>query len=280
MIPVPGFKITTAYGKRGRHWSCRRNSAGEGIHTGVDYAAPKGTWIVAPISGQIRHRSYGSAFGPYGFAISPDPGQPFAKGEVFFAHTLDRPKDGLRVKAGDRIARVGALGNATGPHLHMEFMPSTKGKWNCSVHANPKPVIDWEEPNVSNYDYKYLGKPKGTLTVGTKYVKLDQSTWTPPRKGWESTLVYLNVTPTFKTGKSTGALRIRIVRSDGDKTAYCDFPISKDTLEGGSTLITYTYWELGEAGAKGKTHVELRCHGGLASVKIGTRYTKKCVVVK
>jgi len=134
--------------------------------------------------------------------------------------------------------------------------------------------------NVTNYDYKYLGKPSGTLTVGTKYVKLDKSTWTPPRKGWESTLVYLNVTPTFKTGKSTGALRIRIVRSDGDKTAYNDVPISKDTLEDGSTLITYTYWELGEAGTKGKTHVELRCHGGLASVKIGTRYRKVCTVVK
>lgn len=145
MQPVPGHGVSTPYGKRGKYWSCRKNSAGEGIHTGADFAAPQGTQIVAPISGQIRWRSYGSAFGNHQFAISPDPGQPFADGEVFFAHTTTRPANGSYVKAGDKIAKVGSEGNVTGAHLHMEYMPKTKGKWTCDVQANPQPVIDWQE---------------------------------------------------------------------------------------------------------------------------------------
>lgn len=139
--PIPGRGITTRYGIRGRHWGCKRNSQG-GIHTGIDLAAPTGTKIYAPIAGQIRHRNYGSAFGRHQFAISPDNDQPFGKGEVFFAHTTTRLPDGRRVKIGDLIANVGAEGNVTGAHLHMEYMPTTKNRWDCSVHADPKPVLD------------------------------------------------------------------------------------------------------------------------------------------
>ena len=53
--------------------------------------------------------------------------------------------------------------------------------------------------------YRYLGKPSGTLTVGGSYTDLDASRWDPPGSGWEHTLIYLNVTPTFKSGKTRGA---------------------------------------------------------------------------
>ena len=143
MLPLksPYSKVTTPYGRRGSHWSCNKDASGNGVHTGVDFAAAKGTPIYAPIDGQIRHRSYGSAFGSHQFAISPDPGQAFAEGEVFFAHTRTRLADGMYVKRGQKIAEVGDEGNVTGPHLHMEYHPSVKGKWNCSVHADPAPVL-------------------------------------------------------------------------------------------------------------------------------------------
>lgn len=128
----------------------------------------------------------------------------------------------------------------------------------------------------NNFDYQYLGKPTGPQTVGMKYEKLDDSRWDPPRAGFEHTLVYLNVKPTFAPGMSIGSLRVRIVRADGDATGYNDFVVAKDALEDGVALFTYTYWELGD----GKpTHVEARCQGGLALASIGTRYTKKAVVV-
>jgi murein DD-endopeptidase MepM/ murein hydrolase activator NlpD len=109
----------------------------------VDYAAPKGTVLVAAIAGQVRHRNYGSALGNHQFAISPDPGQPFENGEVFYAHTYDRPPDGLYVNVGDVVAHVGVEGNTTGPHLHFEFHPNDKNDWGCEpVCADPQPVID------------------------------------------------------------------------------------------------------------------------------------------
>lgn len=133
--PIPGNGVDTAYGKSGDLWSC-------GFHTGVDFAAPYGTLIVAPIAGQIRHRNYGSALGNHQFAISPDPGQPFGDGEVFFAHTYDRLPDGTYVGIGEGIAHVGEEGNATGPHLHLEYHPQEKNSWGCSVCANPQVVLD------------------------------------------------------------------------------------------------------------------------------------------
>jgi murein DD-endopeptidase MepM/ murein hydrolase activator NlpD len=114
------------------------------MHTGVDFAAASGTNVYAPIPGQIRHRSYGSAFGSHQFAISPDPGQPFADGEVFFAHMTSRPKDGSYVEAGDYLGDVGAEGNVSGPHLHLEYHADTKGQWSCSTHDDPAPVLAYQ----------------------------------------------------------------------------------------------------------------------------------------
>jgi N-acetylmuramoyl-L-alanine amidase/Peptidase family M23 len=151
-------RVTTPYGKRGTAWSCQRDSSGKGVHTGVDLAAPKGTPIYAPCDGQIRHRSYGAAFGQHQFAISPDSGQAFADGEVFFAHTSTRPKDGVYVKMGDQIALVSDEGQAFGAHLHMEYHPSVKNKWNCTVHANPQPVLDHGAEGFSYTEHVYRSK--------------------------------------------------------------------------------------------------------------------------
>lgn len=132
--PAPGYSITTPYGKSGS-WSC-------GFHTGADLACPAGTRLVAAIAGQIRHRNYGSALGNHQFSISPDPGQPYADGEVFYAHTRTRLADGVYVNIGDFVAECGSEGQSSGPHLHFEWHPSEKNSWGCNVCANPQPVID------------------------------------------------------------------------------------------------------------------------------------------
>lgn len=268
MHPVPGWAVTVPYGIKGPMWKAC------GVHTGVDIAAPAGTTIVAPIDGQIRHRSYGAAFGRHQFAISPDHHQPFGLGEVFFAHTRTRLPDGVYVRAGQPIAEVGNEGNTTGPHLHLEFMPRSKNVWACKLHADPRPVIDWSPP--MSLAYHYSGKPKGTLFVGRKYVDLDQSEWDPPTKGLEHAMIYLNVTaPEFKAGQSMGGLRVRCVRADGDKTSYHDYPIAVAFSDGTSQLITHPYFELGDGG---KTRYQLKCVGGLVGCTITTRYRKGAVL--
>jgi len=139
--------------------------------------------------------------------------------------------------------------------------------------------IDEEGDEVSDVlDYDYLEKPSGTFTATRDYKTLDQSSWTPPRDGWENTLVYLNIKPTFRSGKTHGAIRIRLMRENGDAHGYDTISIDADDLddEDGNILRQYFTWELGEKGAG--TKIQLRCVGGLESALIGTRYTSKAVV--
>jgi murein DD-endopeptidase MepM/ murein hydrolase activator NlpD len=138
MKPVD-VAVSTPFGISGPRWTaCRR-------HTGDDLPVSSGTRLVAAISGTIRHRNYGSAFGNHQFAISPSEGQPFADGEVFYAHTRTRLPDGTEVRMGDFVAESGAEGNVSGPHLHFEFHPHSKNVWNCDVVADPQPVYDLHE---------------------------------------------------------------------------------------------------------------------------------------
>jgi len=137
MWPIPGYAINQAYGIKGKYWKAC------GWHTGADIAAPKGTPILAPIAGTIRWRNYGSSFGRSQFVISPSKGQPFANEELFVAHTIDRLPDGTEVRAGQHIARVGADGNATGPHGHFE-RHSRKQAWYCGVMLNPQDMFNWK----------------------------------------------------------------------------------------------------------------------------------------
>lgn len=148
--PIPGSTVGTRFGVRGGSWSCDDNGSG-GIHTGLDLPAARGTQIYAPIAGTIRHRSYGSAFGPNQFAISPSAGMPFADGEVFLAHTISRLPDGTEVAIGDPIANVGDEGNAHGYHLHLEYMPSSKGQWHCGIHADPQEILDFGGGDYPQY---------------------------------------------------------------------------------------------------------------------------------
>jgi len=130
----------------------------------------------------------------------------------------------------------------------------------------------------NNYDYKYLDKPGGTFAVTTSYKTLDLSTYNPGRSGVEHSQVYLNIDPTFKDGKAVGAIRVRLVREDGDDTGHFDILIHQDALDSdGRILYRWFYWELGGSGDS--TKVQLKCLGGLASATIYTRYTKKYVLV-
>jgi murein DD-endopeptidase MepM/ murein hydrolase activator NlpD len=141
--PVPGRSVTTAYGIRGRHWSCNRDSSGNGVHTGADFAAPHGTRVVAARPGTARHVNYGSAFGSRQLLIVTADGT-----ADFYAHMSRRiPANGARVEAGQHVGDVGADGNATGPHLHFERHRNASG-WNCSNHTDPGPSIRWAPPTT------------------------------------------------------------------------------------------------------------------------------------
>jgi len=87
-------------------------------HTGVDFAAPRGTRVLATADGSIV--SAGSR-GGYGNAVEIRHGGGI---NTLYAHLsgfASGVRAGARVHQGQPIGFVGATGYATGPHLHYEF---------------------------------------------------------------------------------------------------------------------------------------------------------------
>lgn len=124
IFPVPGGTYQNDWG------AARQNT---GTHKGTDIFAPRGTPILAIVSGVI------TKIGPSKIGGN----RLWINGRWYFAH-LDRFAEGLkvgdRVKAGQIIGYVGNTGDAKGtpPHLHLGYSPdgSQGGSW-----ANPYPLL-------------------------------------------------------------------------------------------------------------------------------------------
>lgn len=99
-------------------------------HRGVDYAAARGTPILATGDGKV---DFAGTKGGYGRTVilTHD-----GKYTTLYAH-MSRYKSGIkrgkRVRQGDVIGYIGSSGLATGPHLHYEFRVN-------GVHRNPLTV--------------------------------------------------------------------------------------------------------------------------------------------
>ncbi|MCG7204036.1 M23 family metallopeptidase [Streptomyces arenae] len=110
-LPVVSYTITGTFGQAGSMWS-------SGYHTGLDFAAPTGTIIKAVHGGTITEAGWAGSYG-YRTILTLDDGT-----ELWFCHQSSiGVKVGQKVATGDVIGRVGATGNVTGPHLHLEVHP-------------------------------------------------------------------------------------------------------------------------------------------------------------
>ncbi|MFJ2708536.1 peptidoglycan DD-metalloendopeptidase family protein [Streptomyces sp. NPDC087428] len=98
----------TRFGKSGSLWS-------SGHHTGLDFPASVGTAIKAVADGVVSQSTSGGPYGNHGM-ISHGGGLSslYAHMSKILMHAGDN------VKQGQVIGRVGATGNVTGPHLHLE----------------------------------------------------------------------------------------------------------------------------------------------------------------
>ena len=110
-LPTSSYTITSTFGQAGSMWS-------SGYHTGLDFAAPTGTLIKAIHSGTITEAGWAGSYG-YRTILTLDDGT-----ELWFCHQSSISVSvGQKVSTGDVIGRVGATGNVTGPHLHLEVHP-------------------------------------------------------------------------------------------------------------------------------------------------------------
>ncbi|MDQ0991730.1 M23 family metallopeptidase [Streptomyces sp. V3I7] len=110
-LPTSSYTLTSLFGQAGSMWS-------SGYHTGLDFAAPTGTLIKAIHSGTITQAGWAGSYG-YRTVLTLDDGT-----ELWFCHQSSiNVSVGQKVSTGDVIGRVGATGNVTGPHLHLEVHP-------------------------------------------------------------------------------------------------------------------------------------------------------------
>ena len=109
--PVEGGRYSSYFGYRNNPITHKY-----AFHTGLDIAVPTGTAIRAAYGGTVRLVGEDGRSGKY-VTISHDDGY-----ETFYCHCSETlVTEGTVVRAGEAVAKVGATGWATGPHLHFEI---------------------------------------------------------------------------------------------------------------------------------------------------------------
>jgi len=101
---------------------------GVDFHRGIDLAAPIGAGILAALPGRVERVGEDEIYGLY-ILISHAHNL-----QTFYAHASEvLVREGMRVNQGERIAKVGSTGLATGPHLH--FAVIVEGLYADPLHA-------------------------------------------------------------------------------------------------------------------------------------------------
>ncbi len=124
--PVEFSRISSSFNLRRKHPLYKTVRP----HRGIDYAAPRGTPILAAGDGRVEQASRTKANGNY---VVIKHGEQFVTKYLHLSKFARNIKAGKRVRQGQTIGYVGATGYATGPHLHYEFLVN-------GVHQNPRTV--------------------------------------------------------------------------------------------------------------------------------------------
>ncbi|GAC20565.1 peptidoglycan DD-metalloendopeptidase family protein [Paraglaciecola arctica] len=122
--PVNFRYISSSFKKKRFHPVQKRWKA----HRGVDYAADRGTPVIAAGDGKVIKSGYDKYNGNHVFIQH---GEKYVTKYLHF--TKRKVKKGQTVKQGQVIGTVGSTGLASGPHLHYEFLVN-------GVHRNPRTV--------------------------------------------------------------------------------------------------------------------------------------------
>jgi len=155
--PLNYRRISSFYGRR-RHPITRRVR----LHSGVDFAAPRGTPVVSAAEGTVsevgRHKGLGKVVrvrhnGRYQTLYGHLEG--YARGIVA----------GARVEQNQVIAYVGSTGLATGPHLHYEFLDRGRSVDPLKIHNQPVSPVPEERMGefLEIYHERFLERDPGLV---------------------------------------------------------------------------------------------------------------------
>jgi murein DD-endopeptidase MepM/ murein hydrolase activator NlpD len=124
--PVEFSRISSNFNLRRKHPLYKRTMP----HRGIDYAAPRGTPILASGDGKVLTASRSNSNGNF---VVIQHGEQFTTKYLHLSKFANGVRKGKKVKQGSIIGYVGSTGWATGPHLHYEFLVN-------GVHKNPRTV--------------------------------------------------------------------------------------------------------------------------------------------
>lgn len=132
--PIDGARVNSGFGNR-KHPILGYTK----MHKGVDFAAPKGTPIMAAGDGIVERCGPYSSYGNY-ICIRHN-----GNTKTAYAHLSRYAKgvnNGTKVRQGQIIGYVGATGRTTGPHLHFELIQNGK-------HVNPQKVTQFPKTKLT-----------------------------------------------------------------------------------------------------------------------------------
>jgi murein DD-endopeptidase MepM/ murein hydrolase activator NlpD len=148
--PVDFTRISSSFNPRRRHPILNTIRA----HRGVDYAAPRGTSILASGDGKVIFRGTKSG---YGKTVIVQHGGNISTLYAHMSNYVAKVGIGTRVRQGQTIGFVGKTGLATSNHLHYEYRLN-------GVHRNPRTVkLPDANPIKEKYRARFLAMAKPIL---------------------------------------------------------------------------------------------------------------------
>ncbi len=116
--PIDGARISSRYGMR-RHPVLGYSK----MHKGMDFAAARGTPIMAAGNGTVE---YAARMGSYGNYVKIKHASGYKTAYAHMKGFANGIRKGARVRQGQIIGYVGTTGRSTGPHLHYEVLQGSK----------------------------------------------------------------------------------------------------------------------------------------------------------
>ena len=116
--PINGARLSSSFGLR-KHPILGYNK----LHQGTDFAAPKGTPVMASGSGTIEIASWNGAYGKY---VRIRHNSTYKTAYAHLSRFGKKIRRGAKVQQGQIIGYVGSTGRSTGPHLHYEVLVQNK----------------------------------------------------------------------------------------------------------------------------------------------------------
>ena len=132
--PINGARLSSLFGNR-NHPTLGYTR----MHRGLDFAASRGTPVLAAADGVIVQRARNGDFGKY-IQIKHD--AVYATAYAHLSRYASTLKPGDRVRQGEVVGYVGATGLATGPNLHYEVLRGDRQVDPLKVKFPPRRLLE------------------------------------------------------------------------------------------------------------------------------------------